>query len=406
MYGGQPTSHADRVIAPDVQPTVLLWVESPHGTGHIGITRRLADKLIARGCRVVIASHDLFAKQHPFLFRDCETIKLPPYQAQDNMLDLSQRREELLNVLQSSSPNAIITEMWPMGRHEFDGEMTAFVERAKSLGIPNYAVVRPYVAEREGQRQDSETADIIARNYKHVFIRSDQQAIPMLQAGRPEFNGRLKDILVYSGFLAASGSPTDKSQILFSFGGGWNNEKEALLTGVLNAAQMFAEHPERWPHLQGLRWMVKIPDAASDPEYAWAQDQVSELRVKNGVDIAIGRYGSDFQDQLAKSKLSVGFAGQTAMEALIQKSVPVITVMQQPNGDDVGEQDYVSKCLVGNKLAVAFDESCLRDPKCLLDKMEEGAQLDLLQKDIICGGADRIADIITQSLKVRSRVAS
>lgn len=391
-----PSNHASQLDELP-KPKVLIWVESPHGTGHLGITRRLVDRLVAKGCEVSIASHDLFNKPHNFEFRDCTTLELPPYDTQENREFRKAGMQELLRTVR---PQAVITEMWPMGRHDFDGEMKPFVERTKTLGIPTYSVVRPYVAERAGQRSDAETADIIANHFTHVFIRSDENAIPLMQAGRPEFNGRLKDKLVYSGFLADAAQPEEKTQMLFSFGGGWSDEKQDLFDSVIAAATLLASNKAAHPDLAPLGWVIKIPDAVNDVKFRQMQDMVASL---GGVDIALERYGRGFQKQLAQSKLSVGFAGQTAMEALVQGAVPVITVMEQPNGDDLGEQDYMKDCLVKRRLAVEYDKDCLHDPACFLERLDAACKLKSPEKSIASGGAGRIADVICGALKARSR---
>jgi len=216
---------------------VLIVVTHLLGTGHLARALTLARAINAAGDRAVVVSGGMPAPQ---LDRgDVEMVQLPPLRSDGvNFTRLlgddgtvasedlhAKRQSALVELIQGTQWDTIITELYPFGRRVLRAEFLAALEAAhgKNPRPLICASVRDILAPPSKPEKAVKADAIIAQYYDAVLVHSDSSVTP-LESSWP-VTDMLRGRLHYTGFVA-SPPPTAHPQaagageILVTAGGG------------------------------------------------------------------------------------------------------------------------------------------------------------------------------------------
>ena len=210
--------------------TALIWGESLVGSGHARVQSALSRALQRHGWRVVVVtgSRD---RTEGFDFGDAEIIWQEPLRLRtpsadpykmSNLLtprglalgdDLSYQRrrlEVLLTLYQRVRPEAVITEMWPFARANFDFELNPLAERilsqgddgAKLFSIARDIMFPPSISSPDSLAVDHNRHRLALRYFKpgRILVRGDDAVLP-LEASVGRLSPELRDRLCYVGYF-------------------------------------------------------------------------------------------------------------------------------------------------------------------------------------------------------------
>lgn len=407
---------------------ILIWFESPQGTGHCSIVSALCNVLRERGFKVHIASHDAISKGSAFNFHGAEIHALPNYVGSE----ANGYASALQGIAQTLQPDIFLTEMWPAARREFDDKLKETLGYMKNTSVACVSLVRPVIAMNlsspynggdthtvsDGLARDSEVARLFAKHYDLVLIRGDANYMPLVMEyengkTRPFLNGIEKNRIQYVGFFSTNNghahysttSPDKRGQIFVTCGGTWNQSARNIIEGAVRAAEHAVAHPARYQSLIERPWRIRMPPAAWEDEEKAMQlkGKVNALRGQ-GMHILLEGYGTDMPKQLSKSDVTVGLAGETLFQSLSYGVPPVAAIMEQKYGDDRGEQKFVMKRLMRNRLAVQIDTDTMNNGAATADAILQGIDLRLqpefetARNALNFNGASRAVDAIESLL--------
>ena len=220
---------------------VLIWVESLRGSGHMRVVSTLQKKLQAEGMEVHIATSSRHFAEN-FDFDGVHWHAMPTFDAADPK-SVEARTEFLRETYRSLKPASIITENWPLGRAEFDPELTALMEQAHASAQPpkifslSREILFGGIARTE---QDMQKAAELVRKYYDNVIVLGPRGFPGLELSFPAVKA-FEDKVFYAGYMSESVPPRDKTlddaarEVVVSVGGGVTEHGYKLLQCAMRA---------------------------------------------------------------------------------------------------------------------------------------------------------------------------
>ena len=146
---------------------------------------------------------------------DAKLIQLPPVRAADKYFKIlidendaeiddafrDRRRAHLLEAYAAEAPSVILTELFPFGRRQLRGELTALLETAKAQRAPPLIVssVRDILVEPPKPERVEEMLKRIETYYDRVLIHGDPTLIPF--GDTFAHADRIVDRVAYSGYV-------------------------------------------------------------------------------------------------------------------------------------------------------------------------------------------------------------
>ncbi|WP_158971714.1 glycosyltransferase family protein [Chachezhania sediminis] len=230
---------------------VMIVVTHLLGTGHLSRALTLGRAFAAAGHDVVLATGGRPAPQLDAT--GVTVVQLPPLASDGTafttLLDadgaiaddayLAARRQALLDVLEDTGPDALITELFPFGRRVLSAEFLALLDAAKGMQPrPRiYCSIRDILAPPSKPARAERAEEIVADHFDAVLVHSDPAAT-RLEASWP-VTARLSGKLRYTGYVApppAGAHPqgVGAGEILVSAGGGAVGD--SLYAAALGAA--------------------------------------------------------------------------------------------------------------------------------------------------------------------------
>ena len=218
----------------------------------------------------------------------------------------------MLNAYASEAPDVILTELFPFGRRQLRGELTALLDAAKSQATAPMIVssVRDILVEPPKPERVREMLQRIEAYYDHVLIHGDPTLIPFDETFA--YADRIAHRVAYSGYVVdtpekASGGPgTD--EVIVSAGGGAVSEE-------LFRAAMTARSATR---LADRTWRILAGDALP-------ADVFDALKTEAPDGAVVERARPDFTSLMANCSLSISQGGyNTVMEMMAARTRGVI----------------------------------------------------------------------------------
>lgn len=408
-------------------PKALIWGESLVGSGHARIQSELSRQLRAAGWEVMCVTS---SKAHTdnFDFGGAAMVYQPPLRLKNqdadpyNMAKLitpsgktlstdgayrSQRRDRLLELYRACRPDAVITEMWPYARANFDFELIPLAEAIKAEELAGqehprlYSIARdimfpPRLSSPDSPNLNNDRHALAAAYFKpaSILVRGDQAVIPLdFSAGQlPE---AARGLIEYVGYFVGAMPPRDaagaaaQGDVLVSSGGGVTRDSLELFAKAIEARRHTA--------LRERTWRIIVPHGCS-------QDAFDELaraaRAEDaGGGILVERNRRDFLTLLANAALLVCHAGNTVVEA-VTAHVPVFVVPRGLSKNNL-EQRVRAKAFHAKGLIGLADFDDIRDPAAFAAMLDATARTPPPPCPIMTGGAARMAQRIAQDHRHR-----
>ncbi|MBW8636833.1 glycosyl transferase [Hoeflea sp. WL0058] len=301
------------------------------GVGHVFRTMRIVERLVATGFEVTIAhggekipdidSCGADIRYLPSLrwaaADDTRLLDADGRPADDTYKDM--RRNALLQLLQETRPDVIITEAFPFGRRQMHFELLPFLEAASALAKRPIilASIRDILQEGNKPSKDMQTVEIIEQFFDGVLVHGDARLTP-LETTFP-FVDKIRDKLHYTGIVTPrinlESEPQTRFDVVVTAGGG-------MLGRELIRAALFAREST---NLKDARWCVCAGPYMALEEF----NALGELA--GGGNVTLRRFLPDLPAVLSKAELSISLAGYNTVADLMAAGCRAVIAPQWNN---------------------------------------------------------------------------
>jgi UDP-N-acetylglucosamine--N-acetylmuramyl-(pentapeptide) pyrophosphoryl-undecaprenol N-acetylglucosamine transferase len=312
------------------------------GTGHLVRILALARATTAAGAQVLVIGGgrpldhiDLkdtdFLQLPPVLVPDFDfsTLRTPGGDAADDTY-LASRRSALELALAEFHPDALITELFPLGRRILATEFEAAIAatRAANSAAAIIASVRDIPEPPSKPQRLEQAAERLRRNYDALLVHGDAGFVAL--AATWPLPGDLSAMIHHTGYVAGDAPPrcdNPGQTVLVAVGGGVLGRR--LLELSAEAADL---SPRPW-HL-----LIGGPDAA---------DFAHDLTFRYGCgNLTAEPARPDYKALLSKAACSVSLAGYNTVLDLAGCTTPAIVVPFDEHGEreQVIRAERLSRC--------------------------------------------------------------
>lgn len=242
---------------------VLFYVQHLLGVGHVFRSMRIVAGLVASGFDVELIyggqrlDHfkDEGARVHflPSLYSDRgDFSKLVTEEgsiADDQFRD--RRRDLVLQILEDSQPDVLITEAFPFGRRQMHFELLPLMDAVLAMEKrPRvFASIRDILQEGNKSSKDRQTVAFVQQYFDGVLVHGDRNLVPLSQTF--PFADEIENRLVYTGIVTPARTDDllgadERYDVVVSAGG-----------GLLGRELLFAAaQTKRNSSLRDLRWCL------------------------------------------------------------------------------------------------------------------------------------------------------
>jgi len=314
---------------------ILIVVTHLLGSGHLRRAINLSKAFVSSGHSVTLVSGGL-----PVTTFDTEgvsIIQLPALcsdgtnftrllTANDDVADdryLQSRENKLNEVVQSTQPEIIITELFPFGRRVLRSEFIGLLKMAQTLSrVPLVlSSVRDILAAPSSEKKVLQTETLISNYYDGVLVHSDPATTP-LDVSWPVTES-IAAKLFYTGYVAQSvGDHTtikNTAEVVVSAGGGSVGRRvyETAIEAAREAVNL----------LPDIQWRILV--GGSD-----ARAEVSRLKtLATGLSITIEPNRPDFRELLRAAACSVSMCGYNTAIDLLLTGTPGVLIPFDAGGE-------------------------------------------------------------------------
>lgn len=382
--------------------SILFYVQHLLGVGHVFRAQRLCEGFTAAGLSVDVIFGGEPLPDMKFVARSVHF--LPPIKAgaidysfnidvDGNRLSLSymaRRKQKLLEIFDSLTPDLILFEAWPFGRRVIRHEIMAMLNAARARKNPPlvFTSVRDILQEGRKPGRAEEVFTNIENYIDGVLVHSDPNLIK-LDATFP-FAGKIADRLHYTGFVRAEprtpSQPPEKYDVIVTIGGGAFGE--ALVKTALEARALSKLNTASWCLCTG----PNLP--AESVEYL-------KKNCPDGVTIKVFLNG--LSQHLEQAKLSISQVGyNTSMDVLSAGQNGSCKSVLVPS-DVAGQTEQLRRAelLQDKGYAINLPESQLT-PQALADTIDRAMALPSTKSTINFAGVKNSAAFVKQTLTARS----
>jgi predicted glycosyltransferase len=307
---------------------ILIAVSHLLGAGHLTRAAALARAFVKAGHDTVLVSGGMPA---PLVRTDgVRLVQLPPVRTIGTDFTtlrdenghlvtparLEARRDALLELIDETRPDVLVTELFPFGRRALAGEFTALIEHAQAV-LPDILVlasVRDILVAPSKPDRIAGTHETLSRFYDAVLVHGDPKVVP-IEASWP-LHENARGLLRYTGYVddgapIETGSDDAVGEVLVS--GGSSAASLPLYQAAVAAAAMA---PDR-------RWRVLVGTGVAEADFA-------SLARSASPNLLLERVRRDFRSLLAKAAVSVSQAGyNTAVDVLRARCRAVFVPFEQ-----------------------------------------------------------------------------
>lgn len=403
-------------------PKALIWGESLVGGGHARIQSELARQLQANGWEVACVTS---SKAHTdnFDFGDALMIYHPPLRLKSpesdpyNMTNLitpngeslftdtayrNQRRDRLLEFYHAYRPDAVVTEMWPYARANFDFEVVPLARAiladdrdGAGRTPPLYSIARDIMFPPRLSSPDSpglaDDRSVLAAEFfapGRILVRGDQSVIA-LEDSIGVMPDAVRDRIDYVGYFASvpprNGADVNESEreVLVSSGGGVTRDSVLLFKRAIAA--------RRRSRLSERVWRIIVPHGCPRDVFAEVAAAAAAEDPNGGIVVEHNR--RDFLELLAKAALVICHAGNTVVEAVVS-GVAVLVVPRGLSKNNL-EQQVRAKAFYDKGLIELATLAEIEDPLVMAAKADSAVKASRASCPILIDGAARMAQRIT-----------
>ncbi len=377
---------------------LLSYTQHLEGLGHLVRSMRIAE-----GCERAGLTVDLVMGGVPVPCMETggvHVIELPPLKAgPGGFSDLrdaagarvgqaykNKRRDRLLELLESVSPDAVMIEAFPFGRRQMRFELIPLLEaalrrRPRPLIICS---VRDILQENKAPDRVEETITCLRTCFDLVLVHGDPDfadlALTFPRAGE------ISDLIRYTGIVAGPApvrAQTDKAyKVVVSAGGGATGEN--ILKCALKARPKTRFAKERWCIVTG----PYLNDAA-----------VKQLKRDATAGLEVHAFRNDLPSLMASAQVSVSRGGYNTAVDIFQTGARAVVI---PNAND-GETEQTRRAtlLAKRHAAVVIEEAGL-DPGRLAGAIDKAATMSIPVAVPNLNGVETSARIVSEALRAQS----
>ena len=302
--------------------SILFYVQHLLGIGHLKRAACLARAMTQAGFRVTLVSGGM-----PVPGLDvggATVVQLPPIRSADasfsRLVDetgepalaatFTARRIRLIEAVEATAPDVVITEHFPFGRRKLQGEILGLLDICRTR--PRRPWVMASVRDILVTPSDAaQCADWAETYYDMVLVHGDPAAVPF-EASFP-LAKRIASKIHYTGYVAETGSEPapeeDRHEIVVSAGGG--TDARSLIDTALAARALSSVRNGAWRILLGIKATAAECDA---------------VRALAGPGVAIEPFRSDLPDLLSRARFSISRAGYNTMAETLASGTRMIVV--------------------------------------------------------------------------------
>lgn len=387
---------------------VLFYVQHLLGIGHQKRAATLARAMERQGLKVTFVSGGMPV---PGLNTgSAKFIQLPPLRAEDihfrrlvndqgeeaDEAFKAARRDQLLSLLESEQPRALLIEMFPFGRRQMRFELRPLLEAARDAAPRPLILssVRDILVEPPKQERIVEMIDWIQRVFDYALVHGDPNLIPFDETFPPL--QEIADQVVYTGYVVDESvdqppHPQDGiDEILVSTGGG--AVSEALVTAALAASRQL---PESLAHLRGCRWRILIGHSLPEAEFQSFQAQIP-------ANMTLQRARPDFTSLLPNCRISISQGGYNTVMEVLRAGCPRVIVPY--SGGLETEQTLRARLLAERGALTLLEEQNLTADSLLQAVSAELARSNTSKLDLDTDGAVHTAERIQALLSRHEEV--
>ncbi|WP_416896246.1 MAG: glycosyltransferase family protein [Minwuia sp.] len=306
---------------------VMIHVQHLLGTGHLKRMSLLANALAKAEQDVTLVSGGLPAPQIA-VAPEVRFVQLPPVRTidaafsgladdQGKAIDdafRSERTGRLLEVFDQVRPDALIVELFPLGRRQLRFELLPLLERARPRTGLIACSVRDIVNRRP--HREAEALDWLNAFFDLLLVHGDEALTPIADSvpGIASFGGEV----LHTGYIAEPLPPPLKPgqpEILVSAGGGASG---AQIFEAAVGASALHDGPEVW----------RIRHGAGTSE-----DVLAQWRQQAAPSAILEPVAADFTARLQGASLSVSQFGYNTAVELMQTTTPALAVPYRGEGE-------------------------------------------------------------------------
>lgn len=398
-----------------MQPLALIWGESLVGSGHARIQSELSRALEKQGWEVCLITSSR-EKTQGFDFGRAQIFWQPPlhlshpaadpYKMSNLMtpngvslledLDYQHQRQVfLMDLFDRLQPRAVITEMWPFARANFDFELIPLAEkiiRLQSQACSLFSIARDIMYPPSQSCPDSTQArqdrhEIAGKYFRdgHILVRGDENLIPLDQSVG-FLAEEIRSRVAYVGYFAQAGGglsqrDSDRSgDVLVTSGGGVTAESLEMFEACIRIKPC--------SHLAHKIWRLLIPKSCPIE----ARERLEQLAATSS-NLIIEENRPDFNELLRTAALIICHGGNTVIEALAYQ-VPALVVPREYAKNN-REQQIRANALANQGHLVTMNVAELWDSEVFASLIHQACQFSRRESVIRLDGAEVAARQIT-----------
>jgi len=373
---------------------LLSYTQHLEGLGHLVRSLRVADGMKQAGLDVDLVMGGI--RVEGMQTQGLDLIELPSLKAgPGGFSDLrdsdgnpatdaykDKRRDQLLGLLKTLSPDAIMIEAFPFGRRQMRFELIPFLEAAQNCRPKPLIIcsVRDILQENKSPDRVRDTINYLRTYFDLVLVHGDPNFadLALTFPGADE----ISDLVHYTGIVA--GSPPEPAQtdnpykVVVSTGGGATGEN--ILKCALQARPKTRFANDLWCVVTGPYLSESV---------------TNQLKSEATHGLELHAFRNDLTSIMAQAQVSVSRCGYNTVVDIFQTKARAVVI---PNAND-GETEQARRAiLLGNrKAAIVIDETHL-DPDRLAAAIDQAATMPTLHDVPDMNGVATSARIISEAL--------
>lgn len=327
-----------------MKPRVLFYCQHVLGMGHMVRSREIVRGLGEFDVWFVNGGEPVEGFSFPAATR---VVQLPPIRSDAAFQDIdatgavkAERCRLLLGLLDSVEPDVVVIEMFPFGRRKFAFELVPLLEKVRRGARPVRVVssVRDIlVSKRDQERHEDQACRLLNSYFDLVMVHADPR---FQQLGETFLRAAdLRCPVSYTGFVAepllnaplGRAAGRERPHVIASAGGG--RVGFPLLAAAVSASLALA------PRLTHDLTVYTGPYLPTD-EFS----RLSALAA-NAPRIRIGRFATDFVEQIAGANLLISMAGYNTCMNILTTGVKALVLPFSGNQNE--EQTIRARKLEG-----------------------------------------------------------
>jgi predicted glycosyltransferase len=374
---------------------ILFYVQHLLGIGHLVRASRVAQAIQGAGMDVTIVTGGSPVAGFPA--PGIRHVALPTILASNSSFSgladgagapvdeayRDERRQALLDVFQSTRPDAVVIEAFPFGRRQMRFELLPLLDAIEAADPRPllFSSVRDILQENRKPGRDAETADLVSRHFDGVLVHGDPKFV-RLEHTFP-FAGQISAKVHYTGLVAPEPPvpSADRFDVVVSAGGGAVGAE--LLEASLGAARILDD---------GRSWcLIAGPNMPGD-------DMV-RLEAMAPETVTLVRFRPDFPSLLMNAEVSVSQAGYNTVCDLLRADCAAVLVPFASGGET--EQTVRAQKLAALGFAQVVPEHALDADRLARAIVAAGSASARPLVDVALDGAQQTARLLQQLLDER-----